>query len=270
MQLKDVLIALAVPALATAAAIPQDPEFPEGDFPANPEDSIVGGTTAAQGEFPFIVSIQRVSGGSHFCGGSLLNANTVLTAAHCAVGQTASALQIRAGSNSRTSGGTVARVSSIKVNPSYSAGTYNNDVAILKLSTSIPTSSSIAYAKLPASGSDPASGTGLTVAGWGTTSSGGQSLPTNLLKVDVPVISRTTCNSNYGSGRVTAAMFCAGLSQGGKDSCQGDSGGPIVNTSSKVQLGIVSWGEGCAAAGAPGVYTNLGNSGIASFVSSNL
>lgn len=140
----------------------------------------------------------------------------------------------------------------------------------MKLSTSVPTSSTIAYAKLPASGSDPASGTGLTVAGWGTTSSGGQSLPTNLLKVDVPVIARTTCNSNYGSGRVTAAMFCAGLTQGGKDSCQGDSGGPIINTSSKIQLGIVSWGEGCAAAGAPGVYTNLGNSGIASFVSSNL
>ena len=93
MQLKDVLVALAVPALCTAAAIPQDPEFPEGEFP---EDPIVGGTTASQGDFPFIVSIQR--SGSHFCGGSLLNANTVLTAAHCAVGQTASSLQIRAGS----------------------------------------------------------------------------------------------------------------------------------------------------------------------------
>lgn len=161
-------------------------------------------------------------------------------------------------------------MSSIKVNPSYAAGTYNNDVAIMKLATSIPTSSTISYAKLASSGSDPAAGTGLTVAGWGTTSSGGQSLPVNLLKVDVPVISRSTCNSNYGSGRVTTAMFCAGLSQGGKDSCQGDSGGPIINTSSRVQLGVVSWGEGCAAAGAPGVYSNLGQSSIASFVAANL
>jgi trypsin len=93
MQLKDLLIALAAPALISAAAIPQDPEFPEGDFP---EDPIVGGTTASAGEFPYIVSIQR--SGSHFCGGSLLNANTVLTAAHCAVGQTASQIRIRAGS----------------------------------------------------------------------------------------------------------------------------------------------------------------------------
>jgi trypsin len=140
----------------------------------------------------------------------------------------------------------------------------------MKLSTSIPTSSSISYAKLAASGSDPASGTTLSVAGWGTTSSGGNSLPVNLLKVDVPVISRATCNSDYGSGRVTSAMFCAGLTQGGKDSCQGDSGGPIVNAGSRVQLGVVSWGEGCAAAGAPGVYSNLGSSTLASFIASNL
>jgi trypsin len=143
MQIKDVLVALAIPAICTAAAIPQDPTFPEGEFPDEP---IVGGTTAAAGDFPFIVSIQK--SGSHFCGGSLLNANTVLTAAHCAVGQTASSIKIRAGSlvspnvslsstlrasantpQSRSSGGTLVQVSSIKVNPSYAAGTYNNDVA---------------------------------------------------------------------------------------------------------------------------------------------
>jgi trypsin len=93
MQIKDFLVALAIPAICTAAAIPQDPSFPEGDFPENP---IVGGTTASAGDFPYIVSIQK--SGSHFCGGSLLNANTVLTAAHCAVGQTASSIKIRAGS----------------------------------------------------------------------------------------------------------------------------------------------------------------------------
>jgi trypsin len=140
----------------------------------------------------------------------------------------------------------------------------------MKLSTSVPTSSTIAYSKLAASGSDPAAGTGLTVAGWGTTSSGGSSLPVSLLKVDVPVISRATCNSNYGNGAVTTAMFCAGLTQGGKDSCQGDSGGPIINTSTKVQVGVVSWGEGCAAAGAPGVYSNLGLASMNSFITSNL
>lgn len=74
-----------MPAMSLAAAIPQD------DFTL-----IVGGSPAASGEFPYIVSLQN-SRGSHFCGGSLLNANTVITAGHCAEGQTASALRVRAG-----------------------------------------------------------------------------------------------------------------------------------------------------------------------------
>jgi hypothetical protein len=93
MQIKEVLVALAIPAICSAAAIPQDPSFPEGDFP---DEGIVGGTTAAAGDFPFIVSLQQ--SGSHICGASLLNANTILTAAHCAVGQKASNMKIRAGS----------------------------------------------------------------------------------------------------------------------------------------------------------------------------
>jgi trypsin len=93
MQIKDVLVALAIPAICSAAAIPQDPTFPEGEFPDEP---IVGGTTAAQGDFPFIISLQK--NGGHYCGGSLLNGNTVLTAAHCVVGSSASPFKVRAGS----------------------------------------------------------------------------------------------------------------------------------------------------------------------------
>lgn len=80
------VLALALPALSLGAAIPQD------DMAVN----IVGGTAAAAGEFPYIISLQT-SSGSHFCGGALLNANTVITAAHCAEGQSASRLRIRAG-----------------------------------------------------------------------------------------------------------------------------------------------------------------------------
>ena len=102
----------------------------------------------------------------------------------------------------------------------------------------------------------------------GTLSSGGSSLPTNLQKVDVPIVSRATCRSNYGTSAITDNMFCAGLTAGGKDSCQGDSGGPIVNTSTRVLIGLVSWGEGCAAAGKPGVYTRV--AAVLSFINSNL
>lgn len=94
MQIKNIAAALAIPAVVYSAAIPQDPEIPAWD--EGSENDIVGGVTAAAGDFPFIVSLQQ--GGRHFCGASLLNANTIVTAAHCAEGQTASSLTIRAGS----------------------------------------------------------------------------------------------------------------------------------------------------------------------------
>ncbi|KAJ4305230.1 hypothetical protein N0V90_000761 [Kalmusia sp. IMI 367209] len=265
MAIKSLMTAaLVAPAAVFGAAIPPSELSTQSV-------QIVGGVAASAGDFPFIVSLQQ--SGSHFCGGSLLNANTVVTAAHCAVGQTASRLSVRAGSLNRNSGGTLVGVSSIKVNSGFNSNNLDGDVAIFKLSTSIPTSSTISYAVLPASGADPAAGTTLTVAGWGTTTEGGSSLPTALRKVDVPVVARSTCASQYQSidpsYQITTNMFCAGLTAGGKDSCQGDSGGPIVD-SSKVLQGLVSWGEGCAEPNAPGVYTRVGATSIRSFISANL
>jgi trypsin len=247
------LAALAMPAVAMAVAIPQDTV------------QIVGGVAASQGDVPFIVSMQK--SGSHICGGSLLNANTVLTAAHCAEGQSASSIKIRAGSLNRSSGGTLVQVSSIKIHPSFSSSTLDSDVAILKLATAIPTSSTISYATLAAAGSDPAANSVATVAGWGTTSSGSSSIPTALRKVDVPVVSRDTCRKQYSTGEITTNMWCAGISTGGKDSCQGDSGGPIIDAS-KTLIGTVSWGEGCALAGKSGVYARVGS--LRSFITSNM
>lgn len=60
-------------------------------------------------------------------------------------------------------------------------------------------------------------------------------------------------------------MFCAGFPEGGKDSCQGDSGGPVVDEN-RVQVGIVSWGEGCALAGKPGVYAKVSHPDVKRFI----
>ena len=81
-----------------------------------------------------------------------------------------------------------------------------------------------------------------------------------LRMVDVNYLTRGTCNSNRYDyrGDILASMFCAAAA--GKDSCQGDSGGPLTYTTpsgNDVQMGVVSWGYGCADADAPGVYAKV-------------
>lgn len=76
----------------------------------------------------------------------------------------------------------------------------------------------------------------------------------------MPFVSDASCQNSYGSDLVPSEEICAGYSQGGVDTCQGDSGGPMFrkdNAGAWTQVGIVSWGEGCARAGYPGVYTEV-------------
>ncbi|EUC44292.1 hypothetical protein COCMIDRAFT_98547 [Bipolaris oryzae ATCC 44560] len=252
------MIAAALPALVLSAPTPQWDDVPE--------ESIVGGTTAAAGEYPFIVSLQ--AGGRHICGGTLINGNTVVTAAHCSVSSAIGSVSntaVRVGSLSSNSGGTVVRVSRIVLHPSYAASTSNNDVAIWKLSSTVTAGGNVGFATLAASGSDPASGSTASVAGWGATREGG-SASTTLLKVSVPIVARNTCIANYGSLTVTTNMVCAGVTAGGRDSCQGDSGGPLVDAN-KTLIGIVSWGSGCARPNLPGVYSRVGT--LRSFIDQN-
>ncbi|CAH2237274.1 jg11240 [Pararge aegeria aegeria] len=74
------------------------------------------------------------------------------------------------------------------------------------------------------------------------------------MAVQVPTVSTEECNMSY--GYISKRMICAGVPEGGKDSCQGDSGGPAVGDG-PIQLGIVSFGVGCARPGYPGVYSNV-------------
>jgi secreted trypsin-like serine protease len=99
-----------------------------------------------------------------------------------------------------------------------------------------------------------AAGTTARILGWGTTSSNGSS-SNQLRTATVPTVSDSSCGSSYGSDFVQSDMVCAGKTTGGVDTCQGDSGGPLLIGG--VLAGITSWGEGCAQAGYPGVYTRL-------------
>ncbi|MFG2555690.1 S1 family peptidase [Streptomyces sp. NPDC048581] len=213
---------------------------------------IVGGTTTTASAYPYVMQITDASQ-SQFCGGTLVSATKVVTAAHCMVDETTSSVRVVGGRTYRNgTNGTVSQVSDIWIHPDYTDATNGNDVAVLTLSTSMPYTTA-SYVDSSDTGVY-AAGTTARIVGWGTTSSGGSS-SNQLRTATVPTVSDSSCGSSYGSDFIQSDMVCAGYSSGGVDTCQGDSGGPLLIGG--VLAGIVSWGEGCAQAGYPGVYTRL-------------
>lgn len=210
---------------------------------------IVGGTNAAKGEFPFIVSLQS-SSGSHFCGASLIKKGWVLTAAHCVASGAPARVVIGLHDRTKPDGDTETFTpSQVIVHPQNNAETMDFDFALIRL----PSDSKFAPVEL---NTDEIRGSvDFVTAGWGTTSEGGFSLPRVLQKVTVPFVTNDACAKAY-PNQTTNTMICAGLPQGGKDSCQGDSGGPLVMGSGadRKLVGVVSWGEGCARPNKFGVY----------------
>ncbi len=213
---------------------------------------IVGGTTTTAATYPFTMQITDASQ-NQFCGGTLVSPTKVVTAAHCVVDETAGNVRAVGGRTFRNgTDGTVARVSKIWVHPDYTSVTAGNDLAVLTLSSSMPykTASYVG----PSDTGVYAAGTTARIIGWGTTASNGSS-SNQLRTATVPTVADSSCASSYGSEFVQSDMVCAGLASGGVDTCQGDSGGPLIIGG--VLAGVVSWGEGCAQAGFPGIYTRL-------------
>lgn len=251
--------ALALLTLALGTAPSASAQAPSGS--GDPE--IVGGVpVGSAAEYPYQVALVHRGVAdpfnAQFCGGSLISPDTVLTAAHCVDGEVATDLAVRSGIVDLVDDvGHRANVRQIRMHPAYDADTSDNDVAVLQLATTLP-ETVVEMAQPSQAGLWPA-GTLATITGWGDLT-GDDDYPTDLhVADDVPVVDDPTCAAAY-DGYVAAHMLCAGdVELGGVDTCQGDSGGPIVvdDGGSPLQIGITSFGEGCALPGFPGVYTQV-------------
>ncbi|GMH42116.1 hypothetical protein BSKO_10035 [Bryopsis sp. KO-2023] len=236
--------------------------------------SVVGGTPGIGGnggpitaftpsDFPQVASLRVRKGykssrqvGTHFCGGTLIAPNVILTAAHCVVVDKGKNPDVHLGRVNRA-GDDSGRfqefsVKETRIHPKYEerGGWKNNDLALLVMDKS----ASVKPAILPKNDCvERGKCKTVVTVGWGLTVADNRRSNADVIqKVEVPTMKRAACDAAMDE-EVTDAMICAG--EEGKDACQNDSGGPLFFKDKIV--GVVSWGVGCGEKGKPGVYASV-------------
>ena len=226
---------------------------------------IVGGTPVPNGDYPFVASLGDARYGAvayrwRFCGASLIDQNSVLTAAHCVRGTPKRSLRVVVGWTVLTGGGgQTRRLSRISIHPRFDGSTsLTYDAAVLTLNNP---AGGIAPIELASATQDPLESPGslAKIAGGGNTikqplsGNNAGDYPDRMRVARVPIVSDTRARKVYVPVYVGALMIAAG--KGEKDTCDGHSGGPMFASTAgkRYQIGITSFGKGCATRTYPGV-----------------
>jgi secreted trypsin-like serine protease len=238
-------------ALNATGAFAEAPE-PEGDM----ETKIVGGDVAAEGQFPWMVSLTWVEDDEHYCGGTLIEDDLVLTAGHCLEGVAVGDIEVRHGDVTHAQTDTY-RVEEWIVADGYDSG-LEYDWAVVKLADPVPNAEI-----LPLATSDDDDWTEFQIAGWGVT--GHTPTSPDLRWAEVPYIDDATC-ADIAAAEEWAfypePQMCAGVLEPGAEvnACPADSGGPLMAEvdGETVLVGLVSFGSDCFAKPEAGVYASVG------------
>jgi secreted trypsin-like serine protease len=287
---KPVKARLAILALALTLLVPAA---------ASGRLAIVGGSPAAPGAWPFAAYVEgtfthpAVGVITFSCSGSLIGERWVLTATHCALdpetGQVIHNITYRIVlgqsdlSNAPPESVYTADASDVIAHEpragSLLTSAVQGDVALIRLDRPAPNTA----LRIAGAGQDAVAlgqpGQVATAIGYGSVAEYDVDPPSLLRQVQLPILADEVCAAAYPRsdyygfplGFDPGTMLCAGFAGGGFDTCYGDSGGPLLATTSAgehVQIGITSWGEGCARPGRPGVYGRL--SSLYGFIVSSL
>ncbi|MFP7753158.1 S1 family peptidase [Thermodesulfobacteriota bacterium B35] len=252
-------IVLLVALLAVSITLPVD----AGTDPAPPAGKVLGGSDTAPGSWPWMVALLNAAEPdlyyAQFCGGALISADWVVTAAHCVASADADDIDVAIGIRDLNNfNGPRLAVNVIVVHPAFSTTSLTNDIALLRLATPAAVEPLTLFSGQSRDNTPPSLlGRSTTLLGWGLyNTSGYPYFPSILQQVDLPVVSDSLCSSAFGIP-LADSQICAGYTVG-KDACRGDSGGPLlVQVDNRwAHAGLVSYGTNCLQQGGfYGVYT---------------